>query len=258
MIRAICATAVMFAITVGCSSSKSAGSAGDSGTPCTRMNALKIVFSPMYSAVIPGDDTYSFELPAIVPGLSGDAVRWQASDPSAVSIQPDPSTGGALLTMLSTAKSPGAPVTITASAGAACGTAVLNITAATTADWVAGEGRYNDRVSLDGGARAACANCHAPQVDAGRKFNDIAHTPEQAGGFSDQQLLTIIQDGQIPDGGYFDPGIISYEAWQSFHQWDLTAAEQAGIVIYLRSLVPTAQGGTANFGGLGAPDGGGT
>jgi hypothetical protein len=82
-------------------------------------------------------------------------------------------------------------------------------------------------------------------------FNDVAHTPEQAGGFSDVQLLDIIQQGEVPDGGYFDTSLVSYKVWQGFHRWNLTPAEQTGIVVYLRSLVPTAQSGTANFGGNG-------
>ena len=36
----------------------------------------------------------------------------------------------------------------------------------------------------------------------------------------------------------------------SFHQWnDITAAEQPGIVCYLRSLAPASQTGRQNFGG---------
>jgi hypothetical protein len=206
----------------------------------------------MYSAVIPGDDTHSFQLPAIVSGVSPSEVSWRVSDATAVSLRSDSVSGGILLTMLPTAKSPGAPVTVTAATMSACGTAVLHITAATTDDWSTGEARYNDRLGLDGGARAACSDCHAPHGDAGAQFNDIAHTPEQAGGFSDSQLLSIIQNGSIPDGGYFDPNIVSYKAWQGFHEWNLTTPEQTGIVVYLRSLVPTAQGGTANFGGSGS------
>jgi hypothetical protein len=161
---------------------------------------------------------------------------------------PDSVTGGVLLTMLSTPKSPGTPVTVTAATKTACGTATVG----TDGDWSTGESRYYDKVPVDGGSRAACADCHAPHGDAGAQYDDIAHTPEQAGGFSDQQLLDIIQSGEIPDGGYFDPNIVPYKTWQMFHAWNLTGAEQTGIVIYLRSLVPTPQAGTANFGGTGS------
>jgi hypothetical protein len=153
--------------------------------------------------------------------------------------------------MLPTARSPGTPVTVTAATKTACGTATLNITVGSDSDWSTGESRYYDKVVVDAGSRAACADCHAPNGDAGAQYDDIAHTPEQAGGFSDQQLLDIIQNGQIPDGGYFDPNIVPYKTWQTFHAWNLTTAEQTGIVIYLRSLVPTPQMGTANFGGSG-------
>ena len=249
-ICAIALTAGSFALAIeGCSTSHTPAA-------CTQ-SALKITFSPMYSAVIPGDETHRFQIPVIVSGASQSGVVWSASDPSAVSVEPDALTGGALLTMLSSAKNPGAPVTITATAVSTSGTAVLNITTATEDDWNAGEARYNDRIGPDAGPRAACTDCHSPTATAGAGFNDIAHTPEQAGGFSDQEILNIVQKGQIPDGGYFDPSIVSYKTWQSFHQWNLTDPEQKGIVIYLRSLVPTAQGGTANFGGAGsAPDGG--
>ena len=112
-------------------------------------------------------------------------------------------------------------------------------------------------------------------------FNDVAHTPEQTGGFSDEVLLGIVQGGNVPgwsgdpdaatlpglspgqtsaDAGYFDPTIISFAEWHRFHQWNLTSTEQTGIITYLRSLAPAAQSGTANFGGFGGghppPDGG--
>ena len=235
------------ALTVGCASKATTTTTSTCADP-----TLKLVFSPMYSAVIPGDDTHSFQLPVVVEGVSGSALTWRASDLSAVSITPDSLTGGVLLTMLGTAKSPGTPVTITANTSTACGTATLDITSATTDDWTTGEARYNDRVSVEAGTRAACSDCHAPHADAGRGFNDIAHTPEQTGGFSDQQLVNIVQNGVVPDGGYFDKTIVSYSQWQAFHQWNLTSSEQVGIVVYLRSLVPTAQMGTANFGGVDA------
>jgi len=251
------AAMTLCAMTAACSSNSSSETDGGA-VRCATPDGLKIVFSPMYSAVIPGPsgEGPTFSLPVIVPGLSGSEVSWHASDPSAVSVVADMPTGGALLTMLPTAKNPGAPVTVTAVSKTACGTATLSITPATMADWSVGEARYNDRVGIDGGNRAACTDCHAPHGDAGQGFNDVAHTPEQAGGFSDVQLLDIIQNAQIPDGGYFDPSIVTYKQWQQFHHWNLSLPEQTGIVVYLRSLLPTAQGGTASFGGLGAPDGG--
>ena len=225
---------------------------------CSTPTGLQLVFSPMYSAVIPGDDTHTFAVPVIVNGATGDAVTWRTSDPTAVRIDPDALTGGVLLTMLSTAtaSSARAPVTITANTKSACGTSTLTITPGTTDEWNAGEARYNDGVPVDGGLRAACSDCHAPHADAGHAFNDIAHTPEQTGGFSDTQLVNIIQNAEIPDGGYFDPTIVSYLQWRAFHQWNLTAAEKTGLVLYLRSLVPTAQTGTSNFGGSGSGSGG--
>ncbi len=194
-------------------------------------------------------------------------------------------TGGVLITMNSTGS--GGPVTITATAGGSCGQATLNITASTVGAWDAGSARYNDGVEVpaggigaavggappDGGYRYACTNCHAPKgldAGAGSGFNDIAHTPEQTGGFSDQQLLDIIQNGTVPgyddagvpagDAGYFDPSIVPYRFWHRFHRWNLQGDEVQGIVTYLRSLTPTAQAGTSNFGGFGGggppPDGG--
>ena len=252
--------------------------------PCTAANNIfEVVFSPMYSAVIPGSTAQSFQVPAVVTGVNAAAVSWSASS-NAVTLSADPSTGGVLITMNSSGS--GGAVTITASSGGSCGQSTLNITPSTEAAWMAGSSRYNDGVPIpanpievfkpDGGPdslRIACVNCHAPKgEDAGMGFgfNDVAHTPEQTGGFSDAVLLAIVQNGAVPgwstdaaavpglqpgqtseDAGYFDPTITSFAEWHRFHQWNLTTEEQAGIVTYLRSLTPTAQGGTADFGGGG-------
>jgi hypothetical protein len=124
----------------------------------------------------------------------------------------------------------------------------------------------------DGGT--ACNNCHGPTAMSG-PYKDVSHTPEQTGGFSDTDLIGIITEGIIPDGGYFDPAVINpacdgsadctaaaFQTWHSFHRWaDITSDEYAGIVTYLRSLTPVAQNGSpgANFGrggGGGRRDGG--
>jgi hypothetical protein len=216
-------------------------------------------------------------------------------------------------------ESTGTVTVIATETGGACGTAVLTITQNTQDDWATGNARYNDGVAIhvggaggpgdggrpprpDGGFEfdaaggggfglkadagsyyeeeggTACTNCHGATATTGQ-YVDVSHTPEQTGGFSDQQLLDIIVNGQIPDGGYFDPTVLvpncdagtvyggpnmpkcmteAFGRWHSFHQWvDITADEQPGIVCYLRSLAPKPQDGTSNFGGGHHRDGGG-
>jgi len=128
----------------------------------------------------------------------------------------------------------------------------------------------------DGGT--ACTTCHGPTA-TNFAFKDVQHTPEQTGGFSDDDLKNIILNAQIPDGGYFDPSVLrttcdagstisgdmaacaqaAYLEWQGFHKWvDITDDEMPGVIVYLRSLTPQAQTGTSNFGGGGGKrDGGG-
>jgi hypothetical protein len=136
----------------------------------------------------------------------------------------------------------------------------------------------------DGGT--ACTNCHGPTATTG-PYRMVSHTPEQTGGFSDTDLVGIFTQGIIPDGGYFDPAVINpacdgggapvnlpdggtatcteqaYAIWHGFHQWaDITPDQYAGVIVYLRSIQPTAQNGSpgANFGrgagGGGRRDGG--
>ncbi len=58
---------------------------------------------------------------------------------------------------------------------------------------------------VDGGT--ACTNCHGPTATNG-PFKTVSHTPEQTGGFSDTDLANIILNGEVPDGGYFDPTVL--------------------------------------------------
>ncbi len=291
------------------SSGASTGTNMSSGAPggacaAANANALTIAFAPMYSAVIPGSTAQTFAVPAIVSGVSSGSITWSASCGSApcgcatgsctasdaVELAADESTGGILITMNPSYSGWGAAGSITAvtmmanAGGVLCGSSTLNVTVSTEANWQAGSARYNDMIALasmmgappptpDGGFRYACTDCHTPKVpgvDAGfSPFNDVAHTPEQTGGFSDSDLLDIVQEGVVPgysdagaagaNAGYFDPSILPYEAWHRIHHWNLEGAEVAGIVTYLRSLTPAAQDGTSNFGGYGGgppPDGG--
>ena len=241
-------------------------------TECPK-SALSILFSPMYSAY---DGEHTFQIPAIVKGLDPTQVdiAWSASDPDMVKIEPDPTTGGVMITTRQAGK-----VSIIANAGNLCGATSLTISDATPQDWEDGAARYNDGVVIDrlprpngpggggggggggtGGSTntaAACTSCHGD--NASGAFKTVQHTPEQTGGFSDAQLTKIFQEGVVPDGGYFDDSIVSYQLWQSFHKWDVGDTPQS-IVVYLRSLTPSAQTGVANFGqfgGGGRPNGGG-
>jgi hypothetical protein len=263
---------------VACSSSNSSGqgsSGGNHASPCTTVisctsPSLGIVFTPMYSAYIPGDNTHTFKIPAVVNGITDQSVvTWGVSDPSAVSCETDPTTGGVMITVQKAEN-----VTIVAQAGPLCATSTLNVTSALESDWQAGNARYNSGTPLylgciglsrhmpEGGcpdAGPACTACHGATATATTAFgfNDIAHTPEQTGGFSDQDLIDIFTNGQVPDGGYFDPSIVSYNTWSRFHNWtDIQGDTQKGMVVYLRSLEPTAQNGSADFGGMYGRDGG--
>ncbi len=234
---------------------------GTSTTGCPK-SALTILFNPMYSAY---DGMHTFQLPAVVNGLDPTEVQitWSASDPTMVALEPDPTTGGVMITMQKAGN-----VSIIASAGSLCGVAPLSITAATPADWTAGSERYNDGVVInrvplgmgnrrDAGAdaatdaatpqQAACTNCHGDTA-TDLQFKTVQHTPEQTGGFSDDDLTGIFQKGVVPTGGYFDTSIVPYAEWQLFHKWDV-GDNAKGVVVYLRSLAPAAQTGTGNFGG---------
>jgi len=274
---------------VACSSSSSSGTpagadggggGGEGGTTMALSCAnstIPILFSPMYSAYVTDSTQQSFQIPAVINDSAIDptTVTWGASDPSMVSFVADPVTGGTMITVQKAGK-----VQIIAKlADGTCGASELDVTPATEAQWQAGNARYNSTVPVDfscirrgvaadGGVCAdagpGCISCHGPTAngEAGVGFIDIAHTPEQTGGFSDQDLIDIVVNGIVPgcgdaggtcptaDSGYFDNNIISYRFWQRFHHWDdIQGSEQQAMVVYLRSLTPTPQNGTSNFGG---------
>lgn len=219
-------------------------------------SVIGIAFNPMYSAY---DGMHTFQIPAIVDGIAASAISWSASDPNMVAIEPDPNTGGVMIT---TQKA--ATVSIIAQAGTLCGSSLLTITSATPDLWDIGSQRYNNGTVITAGpggqirvneasVDAKCTNCHGDLANG--PYKTVAHTPEQTGGFSDAELQNIFRHGTVPDGGYFDTSIVSYAVWRSFHTWSMTDDEASGVIVYLRSLTPEPQAGKANFGGRG-PDGG--
>jgi hypothetical protein len=164
-------------------------------------------------------------------------------------------------------------IKVASSDGSKCGSSTLTIDAVTSADWAAGNARYNNGIPLDlsapptdndaspidqqPGGPPACTSCHG-ETATGGPFTDVSHTPEQTGGFSDDQIVNIVVHGTFPpNSASFDPNIVPYPSWQYFHRWaDIdTPEKQRGIVTYLRSLTPVAQKGAPNFGAY-ATDGG--
>jgi hypothetical protein len=242
-----------------CSSTSAAPSSPDAAAPvpvagCTD-GGLTVAFNPMYSAYAVG---HTFTIPSVVRGSNG-SVTWSA-DSTMVGMQPDMERPNEVLIQMLKA---GNVVINVASSDGKCGSALLFISAAADSDWQIGSARYNDGQSLHLAAAAtagtgsplemgtgsgpACTNCHG-ETATNSAFTDVSHTPEQTGGFSDDDLLNIILRGDFPDGGYFDTNIVSYAAWHQFHRWvDIQPDQQKGIITYLRSLTPSSQKGQVNF-----------
>lgn len=281
------------------------GSTGDGAPGSCANPTVQIIFAPMYSAFIPGSTAQVFAIPAVTAdgntatwSLSDPT---QANLQTQSFTNGSDTVPGVMITLAGTGGSSGQVTVYATESDGSCGSSVLNITTNTEADWTIGSQRYNDGVSLhlpsfDGGGfmrpdggfpeggfgggggmfhsdagsfyeeegGTACTNCHGPTAMSG-PYKDVSHTPEQTGGFSDMDLQNIILNGQVPDGGYFDPTVIipscdggttctqeAYARWSSFHQWtDITPDQMPGVICYLRSLTPESQNGTSNFGGGG-------
>jgi hypothetical protein len=250
----------------------------------------------MYSAFIPGSTAHTFQIPAIMD--DGNPATWSVSDSTQAQLVPQMfgTLPGVMITVQGAGTgTPGEVTVVATESDGSCGASVLTITSSTEDDWTIGNMRYNDGVSLslmaDGGGMrfggprpadggsfferdggTACTNCHGPTATSG-PYKQVSHSPEQTGGFSDQDLIGIFTKGEIPDGGYFDPAVINsrcdggatctqmaMQLWHSFHQWsDITPDQYPGIIVYLRSIQPIQQNGTSNFGGGGRNprDGGG-
>lgn len=257
-----------------CSSSSPSAVANEAGPdsqvsafdPVCTQGGLQIAFNPMYSAY---DGKHIFKIPAVVYG-SNEEVTWTA-DTSMVEMQIDSDLPNEVLIQVLNS---GFTMIEAQSADGKCAVAPLTISPATAADWAIGNARYNDGTSLhldavatsgtgsalemsDGSTGGpACTNCHGETAQSGA-FRDVSHTPEQTGGFSDDDLLNIILRGTFPKGAYFDTSIVTYAYWQMFHRWtDIQPDQQRGIITYLRSLTPVPQKGQPIFTLPPAPDAG--
>lgn len=112
--------------------------------------------------------------------------------------------------------------TFAATAGAIRLEATLEVVAYDPADVAVGDARYNDPANPNDTTRIACQECHGGA-------EGVDHTPLATSWRDDAEMLQIISDGTYPEGGEVNGGN---------HHWNLTTAEAAGIVPYLRSLQP--------------------
>ncbi len=225
-------------------------------------SALTLVYDRMYSAYVEG---HTFQVPVYVDGATIELGDWSAIPSSAVSFDPDPESGGVLITVLEDVPE----ITIAARSGQIGGTAPLFITSGTPEQWAMGEARYANGVELNidfdlaMGAEQfammlldpnweppppegdlACNNCHT----TGAKYFEIQHTPTQAARFSDDELRAILTDGTKPEGvGYrvlpdMLGSLTADELYTQYHKWEASEDEIVGLIVYLRSLTPEGQG----------------
>jgi hypothetical protein len=110
----------------------------------------------------------------------------------------------------------------------------------------------------------SCKNCHGE----GAMFLSVQHTPQQTGGYSDDDLKKILSMGikPMPPDTTVSATCTPY-AWtpsktgiplalyRYFHTWQASEEEKTGLVQYLRSLAPMTQG-MLDFQGLRPPMGG--
>lgn len=224
---------------VGCGSNEDKGTGG--GPDTVMAEPLDIYFKTLNSAFIPNSER-KFKVPAVVNGVKAD--KWECSDPSAVDFEYDSVPNGVMITIRKAGK-----FMITAKAGKRQGTVPLTVTAATEDDWNRGKERYMNAIALNlspqtlmGGfmlqQNLACTNCHG----SGAMFLAVEHTPQQTGGYSDDQIKNIFEHGMKPEGAKWGslPGIMQF--YPRFHQWMATEEEYQGLVVYLRSLEPKTQG----------------
>jgi len=229
------------------------GEVSDEPATCDT-SQITIEFEPMYSAY---DGVHLFQVPATVASIDPAAITWSLSDPSIADMAIVPN--GVMLTIQKAGSA-----TLIASAGSLCGTSLLTVTEFEPELWEVGSARYNSGMVLNRGLmvtgdpiEAACTSCHGESATSGL-FRTVAHTPAQTGGFSDEELIKIVTEAILPEGAYFDESIVKKEMWQQFHKWRMEDDQRDAIIVYLRSLTPTAQTGeSASNGMMSAPPDGG-
>ncbi|HKP56807.1 MAG TPA: hypothetical protein VJV78_08805 [Polyangiales bacterium] len=220
----------------GCAADHSKGE--DDGKIDSGVLDVEIFPHKLYSAYIEGSDQV-FQVPAIVAGVKADS--WQCDDPDAVDLDMAAVPNGVMIT---TRKA--GTFKIRATSGRNVGQVELEVSEATEEQLQEGLFLYNKQVDHMSVGRnsggwmlnaSSCKSCHT-----GRSGGlAIEYTPQQIGGFSDDELKALFSMGKkLPGTTYGSlPAIESF--FPSFHQWAGTDSEYQALVVYLRSFRPISQ-----------------
>lgn len=217
-----------------------------------------LAFSPIFSAY---DGVHEYRVPVIALNVP-QPDRWEIVDasgnpaPDAATITEGMLPGGVEGAMLTTGRA--GSFVLLAHLGDETGCAELHISKGDPDLWIFGKERYADarrvagltRATATGDAHvpedAACKSCHGAERDAPiREF-----TPQQFGGRSDEELVSILTNGELSQAPKLrsrcetlprlDPGGYSHTDLSAFHRWSMTSDERAGLILYLRSIAPVS------------------
>lgn len=172
------------------------------------------------------DGQHDFKVPIAVYDASDDLVM-TAKDPSSATIVPVKLVNAVVDGVLDngryfmvTPKKAGSIVLVAKSKGRTI-EATLTVSAYTTAQWAAGKQRYENGAA---NGEPACTQCHAGSAG-------IDHSPAALASVDDQKVGAVITSG-ISTAGF------PIRESTKGHRWDVTDAERAALVTYLRGLEP--------------------
>lgn len=207
------------------------------------------------------DATYHFKVPLWLDGVgASDVSQWAVYPAGAARVEPDGRTGGVVVTI----QAPCEQVAVSYASGAVGAMAELQVALGEPELYLDGQARFNrgaewSPAAVDEGGKplgfddvpadAACTECH---TSGGRRMQ-VVNTPMQTAGYSGDALDALVTQGQMPGEPPCFHVLTQAEqgSFAHFHAFTLTAAQKAGLRLYLRSLSPRARTGD----GAGAPAG---
>ena len=197
---------------------------------------------------------HTFQVPVTVKGYTG--ISWETDRKDLVDLA---QVNGN--TVMVTTRGAGDAKIIARAGADVSGSTTLTITKSTPEEWAIGENRYKnaavlmiDRMQamqeamMMGGMinipdDLSCKNCHG----SGAMALSVEHTPQQTGGYSDEDLVKIFTMGMKPPKAGWKSGIPE-PLYMRLHTWSATEEEKRGLIAYIRSLTPAPQG-DIDFGG---------